>query len=154
MLNNKPVVGHIGIEGPDDVVAVVPGIRHIVVELVAAGFRIADQIEPVASPPLAMMRRGEQPVDNLRVNVVSRCRECLFDLFRSRRQSDDIKRGPPQPCPQVRIPSRAQPLLFQPGEDEAVDRVAAPRFVTDGGRFDVGQRLERPVLGTGIDVER
>ena len=40
----------------DDVVAVAPGLRAIDVELEAAGVGVADQVEPVARPALAVVR--------------------------------------------------------------------------------------------------
>ena len=56
VLGEEPVVGQVGVEGADDVVAVAPGVGDLVVELVAVRLGVADQIEPVPAPALAVVR--------------------------------------------------------------------------------------------------
>ena len=57
------------VERVDDVVAVAPAFGAIDVELEAARIGIANEIQPVARPSLAVVRRGEQRVDEFRPGV-------------------------------------------------------------------------------------
>ena len=57
LVDDEAVVGQILVEGPDDPVAIPPNR----VELVG----VADQVEPVPRPSLAISGRGEEPVDDL-----------------------------------------------------------------------------------------
>ncbi len=51
LVDGELVVGFVGVERPDDVVPVAPGIAHHCVGIVRGGFRITDHIEPVPAPP-------------------------------------------------------------------------------------------------------
>ena len=56
LLAHKLVVGKIGIEGPHDPIAILPGIGERVVDVVAAGLAEAGHIEPVPGKALAILR--------------------------------------------------------------------------------------------------
>src|SRR5262245_16001010 len=62
VLNQKLVVGQVGIERSDDVVAVLERVGNVVVELMPARFGIPDQIEPMPRPALTEVRRVEELV--------------------------------------------------------------------------------------------
>ena len=62
---DEAVVGLVGVEGLDDVVAIAPGVGARLVGLEAVGLGVAGEVEPVAAPALAVVRRGEQAVDEL-----------------------------------------------------------------------------------------
>jgi hypothetical protein len=66
---DKEIVGLVGVEGADDVIAVAPGGGAFAVDGEAVGFGVADEIEPVAAPALAVARVGEEFVDLLFVGV-------------------------------------------------------------------------------------
>ncbi len=53
LLGQEPVVRQVGVEGANDVIAVAKRVHDVVVELVAGGLGVADQVEPVAGPPFA-----------------------------------------------------------------------------------------------------
>ena len=53
----------------DDVVAIFPGDVALGIGGVADGIGISGDVEPVAAPMLAIVRRGEQPVDQFLVSV-------------------------------------------------------------------------------------
>ncbi len=65
LLDDEPVVGQVAVEGPDQPVAIAepvgvePGLERV--GLVLA---VARHVEPVAPPALAVVRRGQQPVDD------------------------------------------------------------------------------------------
>ncbi len=60
----KLIVRNVAIQRADHVVAIFPGIRNRRVELMAARFRVANEIEPVPSPAFAVVIRSEQPIDD------------------------------------------------------------------------------------------
>ena len=64
LLDEKAVERLVGVERPDDVVAVLVGIRPLgVVVAIAVGVGIAGDVQPVPRPPLTVMRRVKQAVD-------------------------------------------------------------------------------------------
>ena len=56
MLDDEFIVGEIEIVCPDHIIPVAPRMIEIEVELESQGFRIADQVEPVASPAFTIAR--------------------------------------------------------------------------------------------------
>ena len=63
LLNHELVIGLVVVEGLDHIVAVPPGVWLVAVSFKTVGVGIANQIEPVPGPLLAIVRRGKQPVD-------------------------------------------------------------------------------------------
>ena len=66
---HEAVVGHVLVEGLDDEVAVVEGVRPVVVLLVAMALGEARQVEPVPRPAFAEGRAGEQAIDQVRQRI-------------------------------------------------------------------------------------
>ena len=65
----EPVVGLVAVERIDHVVAIPPGERLGRVALVAVGLGVANQVQPVPAPGLAVTGRGEQPIDQSLVGI-------------------------------------------------------------------------------------
>ena len=63
LLLQERVVGFVLIERADHVVAIAPGVGAVVVLLEAARIGVPGDIQPVAAPSLAVVRRGEQRVN-------------------------------------------------------------------------------------------
>ncbi len=59
------IVGHVGVERADQIVAVVRGADDFRIALGAVRFGIANPVHPVAGPALAELRAGQQLVDKL-----------------------------------------------------------------------------------------
>ena len=74
VLDDELVVRHVGVEGADDVVAVVVGVRDDWLELVTARLGVTDEVEPVACPALAESRGGEEGI-----NEIADCRLPIAD---------------------------------------------------------------------------
>ena len=91
VFRDELVVGHVGVEGADDVIAVLVGVGDGVVELVAARLAVAHQVEPVPRPALAELRRRQQPIDHLLVGVRRLVLDEGVDLLRRRRQADQVE---------------------------------------------------------------
>ena len=82
LLDGELVERHVGVERLDHPVAVRPD-RPRAVLLVAVGVGVAGQVEPAPGPALAVVRRGEQPVDQLLVGVRRRVVDERVDLRRA-----------------------------------------------------------------------
>jgi hypothetical protein len=62
---DEAVVGLVGVQALDDVVAVAPDVWAGLVGLEAFGVGIAGEVEPVARPAFAVLGRGQKLVDDL-----------------------------------------------------------------------------------------
>ena len=92
LLGDELVERLVGVQRPDDAVAIFVGVaaRRIRVA-VAIGIGVARDIEPVAAPALTVIRRVEQPIDQLFVSIGRSVCEEGFGLRRRRRQTGKIK---------------------------------------------------------------
>src|SRR5205823_9644662 len=73
LLDDESVVRQVVVERADHPIAVAPGFVEVV--------GIADQIEPVAAPPLAVPRRGEETIDDLGESLGGWIRQERVDLL-------------------------------------------------------------------------
>ena len=73
LLDDEPVVGQVAVQGVDHPVAVEPDEARLVL-LVAVGVGVAGGVEPVPSPALAVVRRGQQAIDDPLVGISARYR--------------------------------------------------------------------------------
>ena len=60
VLDQQSIGRHVGVEGPDQVVAVFRGVGNVGVPLAAVRLRVAKPVHPVASPALPESWRGQQ----------------------------------------------------------------------------------------------
>jgi len=82
LFDDELVVGHVVIEGVDDVVAVLVCFGDGHVGAVAGGIGVASEVEPMASPALAVILRGEESIDEFGEGVGGSVVEECFDLLR------------------------------------------------------------------------
>ena len=91
LLLHKAVVGLVFVERFDDVIAVAPGVGAGLVALEAFAFGVAGEIEPVACPAFAVMRRGEQAIDNLFISFGRLVGHKGVDFFRRGRKAGQVE---------------------------------------------------------------
>ena len=134
LLLHEAVVGLVLVECLDDVIAVTPSVRLIVVVLIAGGIRVAHRIQPVASPAFAVTGRVQQFIDQpcegfLRRVLLERGHDCG-----RRQQADQIQVGSPHQRPGVGARSALDALIAQASGEERVDGMcfAAGRSVSLG----------------------
>jgi hypothetical protein len=65
LLEDESSIGLVVVERFDDVVAIFPGVRVVVVVNVAPTVCVPRDIQPVTSPALAVVRRCEELIDAL-----------------------------------------------------------------------------------------
>src|SRR5262249_55111064 len=128
--------------------------RAIEIMLEAMTFGESCHVEPVPRPTLAVMRTGEQGVEQPLIGIGRRIVDEPVDFLGSRRQADEVEVGTPDEDPPGHGIAGYDPFLLQLGLDEAVDGRAAPGDVVDWRRLDLRQRPERPELAPGLDVDR
>ena len=70
LLKQKAIIGLIGVEGTNDVIAIAPSVgpQNVLLTL-ALRIRIACQVEPVPAPALAVSRGREQAVDHFLISI-------------------------------------------------------------------------------------
>jgi len=90
LLHDETVIGFVLIETADHIVPVPPGHGFGIVTLVAVGFGITHQIQPVASPFFPVVFGCQQMIDDFLVSFGGAILfECLH-IFRAGRQADQI----------------------------------------------------------------
>src|SRR5262249_17208765 len=146
LLAEKAVVGLVVVEALDDVVAVTPDERLGTIALVTIGLGIADQVEPVASPLFAVMRRGEQPINQPLVGIRRIVFQESVDLFGRRGKAGQVVSDTADQGDAVSGRARCQPLRFEPREDEGIDRPSYPRPVLDRGNSRAPDGTIGPVV--------
>ena len=96
VLSHQGVVRQVVVERADHVIAVGPGGGNVEVEFVAVSLGKPHQVEPVPSPPHAVVRRCEQPLDDPLVSGGRVVGEKVVDFLRRRREAGQIEGDPPQ----------------------------------------------------------
>ena len=138
---HEAVIGLVGVESVDHVVAVAPGVRARLVGFEALALGIARQVEPVPRPPFAVARRSEQAVHELGEGVGGIVPHERIDFLGRGRQPGQVERRAADQGDFVCARRKLQLLCGQPGADESVNRIAC------GVRrhHRRGHRLEGPV---------
>ncbi len=121
------------------IVAAAHGIETAVVVLT-----IARDVEPHATPALAVLGRCEQAVNHFGERI--RCRVFLkcVNLFGRGRQTGEIERNAAYEGPAVSQFRGGHPLLLEPRQNESVDGGLRPSGIFDSRRRGIVNWLERP----------
>ena len=90
LLDDELVIRQIAIEGVDHPVAIAPGVGPTSVFLITVAVGIACQVEPVSAPAFAIVRRGQQAIDQALIRIRLSVVEKFIDLCRSRRQAKEV----------------------------------------------------------------
>ena len=149
LLADELVERLVRVERTNHVIAIPIGVLAFRVPvIVALRIRVARHVQPVPSPPLAVMRRLQQPLDH-----ALECTGCgvghkRIDLFRRRRQARQIKRRAAEQCHLVRLGRKPQPARPQLRQQERIHRCAHRVSRRSPGRQHrhrrSPQRLKRP----------
>ena len=144
LLGQEAVVGFVGVEGADDIVAVTPGVGAEGILAIAVRLGVANQVEPVARPALAVSAArpagGRSSARRRSGCIVGQ--ECV-DFLGSRRQPGQVEGRAADQGRLVGFRGGRQTVVEQSLEDEAIDRVSRPVGPVVGCRVDPGR--ERPV---------
>ena len=123
LLTNELIVRLVFVERLDHVVAILPGVGLDAIAFEGIGFGVANQVEPMASPTFAVVRRLQQLIDQrskaLRVGIVDK----PGDLFGGRRQTGQVVSGRVGSVRHDRPDRWAAIRTGQSIQDERVNRV-------------------------------
>src|SRR5262249_17438053 len=106
----------------------------------------ADEIQPVARPALAVVRRIEQAVDDALERLRRLVGEEGIDFRRRRRKADEVEGYAPQERALFCGPGRFQSRLIEPGENETIDVAQRPGCTGDVRRSRLSDGLEGPLF--------
>ena len=144
LLARELVERQVVVEGVDDVLAV-ERLGLFVVGVVAHRVGVAHEVEPVNRHALAVMRTGQQAIDQFANGARRRVGNERPHLFPSRRQPGEVERQAADQRTAVGLPRRLVALCPQRRQHEPVDVVEDERVVFDAGRHGAGDRLVGPV---------
>ena len=147
---------HVAVERVDDPVAPRPHVAHPVV-LIPVGVGVARQVEPLDRHPLAVGRRGQQPIDDALVRPRGPIGEEGIDLGDRGRQAREVERDASNQRRAIRLGRRRHPARLERGQHEPIDLVVRPRVAADARHRHRRRRDERPVrlpLGALLDPAR
>ena len=146
--HDEPVERHVFVEGPHAPVAVGPGERIRLVLAAAAeahAVGIPGHVKPVAGPPRAIPRAGEQAIHGRFKGCGRRVGGECIHLAHGRRHAGEIKAGPAHERAAV-SPRRHRPAFGLEGcLDEGIDRRPHEVQRLDDRRLGIRDRLKRPV---------
>ena len=160
MLGKKAIVGHVGVQRPDDVIAIPPGVGDRIIADIAPGLAKPHQVEPVFGPVLAERRALKQFIHELGRGIGTRVVHKLRHLLGRGWQADKRDLQPADErgaIGQRRGLESAGDYFF---EQEAIDRLGEPRSMRRVGRKrhlrhgNRGDRLPRPVLPPRGELRR
>ena len=138
------VVGHVAVEGADEVIPVTPGHRQFRVALAAVRFAVANQIHPVPRPTLPEPRRGEQPIHSLLVGIGRSVATEVLDLVDGGRQSRQRECDATQQRLAAGRRGRPKPAFLHLREEKPINRMLRPRGVLHLGHGRLSHRLKTP----------
>ena len=130
LLLEEHVVRLVLVERADHVIAVAPGVGTVEVVLEAVGIGVARDIQPVAAPALAIVRRGQQPVDEALPAASRAVVEKFGGLGGRGRQADQIEISAADQRCRVGFGRRFESALLHGLQQERVDGMAVPARVT------------------------
>ena len=150
LLADEAIIRLVAVERPDDIIAVAPSGGPGVVGFEAIALGEACQIEPEQCPALAVLRRSEQPIDQLLIGVRRRVPDERVHVSRTWRQANQIEGKPTDELDAVRFRRRAQTGLFQLRENESINGIANPAIVPNGRQWRSDRRSKGPRLRVGF----
>ena len=133
LLDDEPVVGHVGVERVDHVIPVAPGFRKVQILIQPGRVGIASDVQPMPPPSLTVSGRGQQAIDQPGEGSRGRVRKEFLDLIYCRRQTMKVEFRSPQQGQPGSLRGRGETVFFQPGQHDGVDRVMSPSWVFRAG---------------------
>src|SRR5204863_3922242 len=152
LFDDELVIRQIAIEGIDDPIAIKPD-EAAFIFFESIRISVTRRIEPLTTPPFAIMRRRQQPLYLLFVRFWAFVSQKGVQFCDGRREADEVEADPSKQCDLVRFGRRLEILLFEARENKTIYRIARPLWVFDAWQRSANRRYESPmfarVLGVG-----
>ena len=154
VLPNQLVVGNVGVQGADQVIAVAPRLGQIRIALAPVRLGVTHQIHPVPRPALAEVGRLQQAVHDRLEGLGRSVGGEGFDLRGSWRQARQRVRDAAQERVPVRLAGRSQAIPFQFRQDVAIHGRAGPILALHRWRLRGAHLLPGPMFPpAALEVE-
>ena len=140
------IVGFIGIERGDDVIAVTPGVGESEIAFFAGGFGVAGEIEPVAAPAFPELGGGEEAIDERGDGVWGGIAEEGIEFGLGGGEADEIEGEAADEVAAIGVWGGLEVMGFEVGEDEVIDGGARPSGIFEGGERGILRGDEGPEL--------
>ena len=148
LLDGELIEGHVLVECIDEPVPVAPDGAPVVL-LVALRVGVAGKVEPEASPALAVVGGGQEPIYQGFIGLGGGVPDEGRRFLEARRQTGQIQAEAPGERVAVRFGAGLEALLFQARQDEEIHPVSWPPRVLDRRRRLILGLHEGPVVIVG-----
>ncbi len=128
----EAIVGLVLVEGLDDVIAIAPGMGAAFVAFETMGVRVVRDVQPMARKALAVMRRGQQAIDEAGVGAGGGIVDEGFNRFDRGRQAVQVEGQAANQGPAISGFGHLQALVPQGGIEEGVDGMAGAEICLQG----------------------
>ena len=128
------------------------GYRRSSCEHIPFGVGVASDIEPVPGPSLAVVRRGEQPIDDFLECSGRIVGDEIIQLLGSGRQADQVERRPANEGLLIGLRGRLKACGFKLREDEVIDRVCIQAAFFTAGSGDLTGSLNAQWLLAASEI--
>ena len=145
LFEDEPVERQVVVEGADDPVAILPRERLGLVAFVARGLGVARDVEPVTSPALAELGRGEEFVDELFVGIGIRVIVERVNRFGAWRDADEVNRHAANQSPLVGLGGGLPAFFVELATNQDINGIRV-------GDFGLPDRLKRPPIASGAGL--
>ena len=149
LLAHELIVGLVVIEALDHVIAVVPGAVARVVVFKSLALGVADDVEPVTPPTLAVVGGGKEVVDEAGIRGLRGIGQERLDLLRARREADEIEEQSTDQDMSIGWERGGNAGLSELVEHPGINRTPRPWITRCLGEWGFRERLERPPIPSG-----
>ena len=145
LLHGEAVERQVAVEGVDDPIAPAPH-RALGVGLVSVGVGVARGVEPAHRHALAVIGRGQQPVDYFLVGI----RRCIvdesLDIRQRRRQTRQVERHAPDQRAAVGLGRGLEAFSIEARQYQLIDWISRPGGIAHIRKRGSRGRNKSPVL--------
>ena len=154
MFKCEAIEGLVGIERRDHPIPVAPGVAVGDILIEPVGVSVAGHIEPMATPSLAVARRGEQSVDYFLIGFRRGVLQEIPGLDLGGRQARQVEGHPSEKIPFRGFAPRLDPGLLHPCVDEPIERIVRPITIRHIRESLPGKGFKRPEGGGFFRMNR
>ena len=150
LLDDKPVVRQVSVEGVNDVIAISVRVSEeprLVPGEVTLGVSVTRHIKPVTPPALAKTRRGQHPLDEPPIRSRRAGGHEGIHLPGRRREAGQVEGHPANQRPATGAPGRLHAIFEELGQDKMIHRAAWPSGPGHSRHAWPCHRLKCPVTG-------
>ncbi len=147
LLAEELIVRLVAVQRADHVIAVRPRIVTGAVALETVSVGVVGHVKPVARPVFAVVRRGEESLDQFFIGIGSRVGHEGLRFLGGGWEPQQVEAKPTDQSSAVGLGIGREPFLFELRQDERIDGIANPPGPLHCRRRGDSYRLNRPIGG-------